>query len=98
MVCFCFHFIVSTLIAQTQSYKYSDSSSSVLIVFTVPPSTKKQDLDIGFNSNSLRVGLKGGTPICEGQVRRAKPLVSRHFLCVETRLADARAQPRCSRR
>jgi hypothetical protein len=50
------------------SYKYSDSNSSVTIVFVVPASTKKTDLDIAFNSASLRVGLKGSAPICEGAV------------------------------
>jgi hypothetical protein len=41
---------------------------SVTVTFVVPSSTKKGDLDIGFNSQSLRVGLKGSAPICDGQV------------------------------
>jgi hypothetical protein len=49
-------------------FKWRDSESTVTITFNVPPSTKKGDLDIGFNSLAVRIALKGQSPLIEGQV------------------------------
>jgi hypothetical protein len=49
-------------------FKWRDSETTVTITFNVAASTKKGDLDIGFNSSAVRVALKGQAPLLEGPV------------------------------
>jgi len=50
------------------AYKWFQNASNVTVTFPVPPNVRKTDIDILLGSNSLRAGVKGSNPVCEGML------------------------------
>ncbi|RCH99925.1 hypothetical protein CU098_010656 [Rhizopus stolonifer] len=53
---------------QTNTYIWSQSSDQVTITFLVPDSVKAKDLDITFEKQDLKAGLKGQEPVFQAKL------------------------------
>jgi hypothetical protein len=48
---------------QTNTYNWSQTNDQVTITFLVPDSVKSKDLEITFERQALRAGLRGQEPV-----------------------------------
>ncbi len=47
------------------SYKWFQNISVLSIAFSVPSSIKKENIEVQVTATTIKVGLKGATPVCE---------------------------------
>lgn len=50
------------------AFRWSQNASSVTITFPVPPTTKKGDIDVIVVNTTIKAGVKGSVPLCDGQL------------------------------